>query len=86
MTALEATIRQIVSDEIGRGSDGSERNGLAEVMTADQVAEFLAVDRKTVYDYANRGRIPHRRLGKRLLFSRSAVTAWLAGSQRPERR
>lgn len=79
MTALEATIRQIVSDEIGRGSDGSERNGLAEVMTADDVAAFLAVDRKTVYDYANRGRIPHRRLGKRLLFSRSVLVEWLAG-------
>jgi excisionase family DNA binding protein len=48
-----------------------------EVMDADQVAAFLGVDRKTVYDYAGRGEIPHRRLGKRLLFSRSAIVAWL---------
>jgi excisionase family DNA binding protein len=48
-----------------------------EVMDADEVAAFLGVDRNTVYDYAGRGEIPHRRLGKRLLFSRSAIVAWL---------
>jgi excisionase family DNA binding protein len=48
-----------------------------EVMDADEVAVFLGVDRNTVYDYAGRGEIPHRRLGKRLLFSRSALVAWL---------
>jgi excisionase family DNA binding protein len=51
-----------------------------EVLNAEEVAVFLRVDRKTVYDYANRGAIPHRRLGKRLLFSRSALVAWLADS------
>lgn len=54
-----------------------------EVMTADDVAAFLGVDRKTVYDCANRGMIPHQRLGKRLLFSRKALIAWLA-QQGPE--
>ncbi len=49
----------------------------AEVMDADELAVFLGVDRKTVYDYAGRGEIPHRRLGKRLLFSRSAIVEWL---------
>jgi len=34
-------------------------------------------DRNTVYDYAGRGEIPHCRLGKRLLFSRNALVAWL---------
>ena len=46
-------------------------------MTADQVAAFLGVDRKTVYEYAARGQIPHQRLGRRLLFSRTALVAWL---------
>ena len=50
-----------------------------EVMDADQAAEFLGVDRKTVYDYAGRGVIPCRRLGKRLLFGRQALVLWLGG-------
>ena len=51
--------------------------GDGEVMDADEVAGFLGVDRKTVYDSAGRGEIPCRRLGKRLLFSRTAIVAWL---------
>jgi excisionase family DNA binding protein len=49
----------------------------AEVMNAEEVAAFLRVDRKTVYDYAARGELPFRRLGRRLLFSRSALVSWL---------
>ena len=48
-----------------------------DVLNADELAEFLRVDRKTVYAYAARGTIPHRRLGRRFLFSRVAVMAWL---------
>lgn len=52
-----------------------------DVMTADEVAAFLGVDRNTVYDYAGRGVIPHQRLGKRMLFRRGALTTWLDASR-----
>lgn len=51
-----------------------------EIMTADEVAAFLGVDRNTVYDYAGRGVIPHQRLGKRVLFRRGALVSWLDAS------
>lgn len=51
----------------------------SDVMDAGQVAELLGVDRKLVYDSAARGELPCRRLGRRFLFSRSAVVAWLRG-------
>jgi len=47
-------------------------------MTSDEVAAFLRLNRKTVFEYAARGVIPHQRVGKRLLFSRSALVAWLS--------
>ncbi len=47
------------------------------VLTASEVAKLLRVDRKTIYEAAQRGHIPHRRLGRRLLFERGAVLAWL---------
>jgi excisionase family DNA binding protein len=50
----------------------------SDVLTADEVAGLLRVDRKTVYDAAGRGELPHRRLGKRLVFSRAALLDWLA--------
>ena len=51
-----------------------------ECMTACELASWLRVDRKTVYEYAARNVIPCGRLGKRLVFSRAAVMAWLAQS------
>jgi excisionase family DNA binding protein len=52
----------------------------SDVITADEAAAFLGVDRNTVYDYANRGVIPHQRLGKRILFRRGALVSWLDSS------
>jgi excisionase family DNA binding protein len=49
----------------------------SECMRADQLARFLGVNRKTVYEYAARNVIPHRRLGRRIVFSRAQVVAWL---------
>ncbi len=73
---VDNNIRRIVAEEMQRLAAG-ELAAEREVLTADEVAEFLGVDRNTVYEYANRGQIPHQRLGRRLLFSRSALIVWL---------
>lgn len=49
----------------------------AEVLNVEQVADLLGLGRNTVYEAANRGEIPHRRVGRRLIFSRTAVLEWL---------
>lgn len=49
----------------------------SEILDVEDVAAWLGVNRKTIYNAAARGRIPHQRVGKRLLFSRDAVLAWL---------
>lgn len=51
-----------------------------EVLCADQVAAWLGVNRKTIYNAAARGHLPCQRLGKRMLFSRRAIGAWLRGA------
>lgn len=56
----------------------------ADCMYGEQMARFLGVNRKTVYEYAARNVIPHRRLGRRFVFSRAQVVAWLgAGNASP---
>jgi excisionase family DNA binding protein len=49
---------------------------LDEVMTADEVATYLGVDRSTVYESVARGEIPHKRLGRRVIFRRETISAW----------
>lgn len=63
--------------EAHRGRSLPPANNGTDVLTADEVAELLRLDRKTVYDYAGRGVIPCQRIGKRMLFSREALTLWL---------
>jgi excisionase family DNA binding protein len=55
---------------------------LPEVLTVDELAALLRVDRKTVYAQIARGEIPGvRRLGKTIRISRDAVLRWLAEGQ-----
>ena len=48
-----------------------------QILTADEIAEIFGVNRKTIYEAASRNQIPHRRLGRRLIFERGSVLRWL---------
>lgn len=48
--------------------------------TATEVATYLKVSRKTVYNWAEAGTLPHLKLGALLRFSPAAVRAWAEGS------
>lgn len=58
---------------------GAPRGGLtrAELMTPDEVALLLAVPVSTVRDWARRGLIPSRKLGRHRRFLRSEIERWV---------
>jgi excisionase family DNA binding protein len=47
----------------------------ADVMTAGEVAELLRVPKSTVEDWARRGLIPSRKIGRRRLYLRPRIEA-----------
>jgi len=49
------------------------------VLTVDQVAELLDLDRKTVYTAVANGELPSRRLGRRILIPTTSFLTWLTG-------
>lgn len=51
-----------------------------DVLTVNQAADLLGLGLHTIYEAAGRGDIPHRRIGRRILFSREAILAWLKGN------
>ena len=53
----------------------SEASDILDVVDA---AKFLRVSEKTLRTYTKSGRIPSVRLGRRLLYSRSALLEWAA--------
>ena len=60
-----------------------------EILTLEEVAAYLRVSERTVYDWANKGEIPCGKLGTTWRFKRSDVEKWvdtkLAGAPKPLR-
>jgi excisionase family DNA binding protein len=77
---LESTLTASYKESPNITTRAHVANGEHECMTAKELASWLRVDRKTVYEYAARNVIPCRRLGRRLVFLRPAIVAWLTGS------
>lgn len=49
-----------------------------DVLSVRDAARFLGVSLPLMYEACRTGQVPHQRLGRRILFSRAALLAWLA--------
>jgi excisionase family DNA binding protein len=47
-----------------------------EFLTVKEAAILLRVKPRTIYDWVSSGYIPHKKIGDRLLFSRTELTNW----------
>jgi len=47
------------------------------IMTATEVAEYVKVNRDTIYELAGKGQIPFFRIGIHLRFRRDAIEKWM---------
>ena len=56
-----------------------------QVMTVDEVAEYLRIPRSSLYKLAQEGRIPCQKVGRHWRFRREAIDQWLA-ARPPQRR
>ena len=77
-TSVHATSTASYTDDPSTSVRAGHHNAEHECMTAEELASWLRVNRKTVYEYAAQHVIPCRRLGRRLVFHRPAIVAWLA--------
>ena len=48
-----------------------------EVIDVAAVGKMLRIGRNTIYEMVARNEIPHRRFGRRIRFSRTAIMRWL---------
>ena len=64
------------------GSNGADRTPLSEpLLTADEVAALLRVPRSTVYELTRTRRLPHIKVGRRTLFVRVDLDAWVIANR-----
>ncbi len=60
-----------------KGVPVSEPKGNIELLLADEVAAMLRVPARWVYDAARAGRIPCRKVGRKVRFVREEVERWI---------
>ena len=53
-------------------------NGGALLISVDEAAKLLGIGRGLAYDLVHEGRLPHVKLGRRLLVPRRALEDWVA--------
>jgi excisionase family DNA binding protein len=51
-----------------------------EILTVNEIADYLKVDRKTIYRLVKQGKIPGRKVGGTWRFKKDTLDGWLAGS------
>jgi excisionase family DNA binding protein len=81
-------VSEVISESIEGGGSEDSRPGsaLPVVLTVDEAAELLRVDRKTVYESIRRGELPGVvRLGRSIRIGRTALLEFLAGQGRVSR-
>ena len=67
---------------VDSGQDGAARTPLSEpLLTADEVAALLRVPRSTVYELTRTRRLPHIKVGRRTLFVRVDLDAWVVANR-----
>ena len=62
---------------VARGSARAAAAPVEPLLTADDAAELLRVRRSTVYELARNRRLPHVKVGRRVLFVRADLAAWI---------
>lgn len=84
-------IRTLVADELRKTAPCAETaKPSPDTMTTDQVLPFLfelglPTTKKTLYNWIFRNVIPFRRIGRRVVFSRKELLAWIESrTVRPE--
>ncbi len=54
------------------------RNQVRDVLTIDQLAEYLQLTKSTLYKLVQSGRVPGKKGGRQWRFRREAIDDWLA--------
>ena len=56
----------------------------SDVMTIEQLADYLQIAKSTLYKLAQEGRIPAQKVGKHWRFHRDAIDGWLKRDPGPD--
>jgi excisionase family DNA binding protein len=50
---------------------------MSEILTVPEVSEYTRLSKSTIYDLTKAGKMPHIRIGSRILIRKEALDEWL---------
>jgi excisionase family DNA binding protein len=65
--------------EMGKGRGKARLNDVGEVLTTQEAAEFLRIDKKLLYKLIDSGQLKAKRLGRVYRISKTALNEFLTG-------
>ena len=68
-----------MTEALATEAAAAEENRL--VLSVAEAAELLGISQWLLLQQIRRGTIPHRRCGRRILFSRAMLLAWLSAGE-----
>ena len=64
-------------------AQATKPNGKPQFLTVDELAEMLRVKPRTIYEMVSQGRIPYRKVGRRVVFLLAEILEWTNPKPRP---
>lgn len=76
------SIEKLLTELVTNNNKVVIRDEKEELMTVDQLSEYLTIARQTIYGKCGAKEIPYIKIGKRLYFKKSDIDKWLDNGKR----
>ena len=78
---LDKIEKMLLEISVNNVSDSQVSNSV-EIMTVDQLADYLSIARQTIYGKCSAREIPYFKTGKRVYFMKGEINEWLKAGKR----
>lgn len=82
---IEINIRKVLSESPPHSTNSSSIDD-NKPLTVEEAAEFLNLPKATLYQFTSARKIPFKKLGKRIVFSKNDILKWVEQNHRKSHR
>ena len=76
------SIEKLLNELSKNASNSKPQKDTDEIMTVEQLSDYLTIARQTIYEKCSKKEIPYFKAGKRLYFKKSVINDWINSGRR----
>jgi excisionase family DNA binding protein len=74
---IQSSVRKAMGEQSSKSSISDDKP-----LTMDEASEFLQIPKPTLYAYTSTRQIPFHKMGKKILFFKADLLAWIEGGKK----